>query len=174
MTDLAFASAAELAAMIRNREISPIEVMQTTLSRIEESQPILNAFITVAAEPAMEAAKAAEAAVMGGAVLGPLHGVPLAVKDLVPTAGLRTTWGSLCIGCGRRGGHAVEARRGDRSRQDDDTGIRPAMSNRGATLRPDSQRLGRRPQFRRLERRLGGRRRGRACGHCGRRGWGRV
>src|ERR1700751_3193401 len=95
MTDLAFASAAELAAMIRNREISPIEVMQTTLSRIEESQPILNAFITVAADPAMEAAKAAEAAVMGGAVLGPLHGVPVAVKDLVSTAGIRTTWGSL-------------------------------------------------------------------------------
>src|ERR1700751_6207743 len=95
MTDLAFASAAELAAMIRNREISPIEVIQATLSRIEQSQPILNAFITVAADPAMEAAKAAEAAVMGGAVLGPLHGVPVAVKDLVSTAGIRTTWGSL-------------------------------------------------------------------------------
>jgi aspartyl-tRNA(Asn)/glutamyl-tRNA(Gln) amidotransferase subunit A len=95
MTDLAFASAAELASMIRNREISPVEVMQATLSRIEQSQPILNAFITVAAEPAMEAATAAEAAVMHGAALGPLHGVPLAVKDLVPTAGIRTTWGSL-------------------------------------------------------------------------------
>ena len=95
MTDLAFTSAAEMASMIRNREISPVEVTQATLSRIEQSQPILNAFITVAAEPAMEAAKAAEAAVMGGAVLGPLHGVPLAVKDLVPTAGIRTTWGSL-------------------------------------------------------------------------------
>jgi aspartyl-tRNA(Asn)/glutamyl-tRNA(Gln) amidotransferase subunit A len=95
MTDLAFASAAELASMIRNREISPIEVIQATLSRIEQSQPILNAFITVAFEPAMEAAKAAEAAVMGDAVLGPLYGVPVAVKDLVPTAGIRTTWGSL-------------------------------------------------------------------------------
>src|ERR1700751_1937621 len=159
MTDLAFASAAELAAMIRNREISPIEVMQTTLSRIEESQPILNAFITVAAEPAMEAAKAAEAAVMGGAVLGPLHGVPLAGEGSRPDGGHQDHVGlpdfqGPCTGCGRRGGHAVEARRGARSRQDDDTGIRPAMSNRGAALRPDSQRLGRRPQFRRLERRL--------------------
>jgi aspartyl-tRNA(Asn)/glutamyl-tRNA(Gln) amidotransferase subunit A len=95
MTDLAFASAAELASMIRNREISPVEVMRTTLARIELSQPTLNAFITVAAEPAMEAAKAAEAAVMRGAPLGPLHGVPLAVKDLVPTTVIRTTWGSL-------------------------------------------------------------------------------
>jgi aspartyl-tRNA(Asn)/glutamyl-tRNA(Gln) amidotransferase subunit A len=95
MTDLAFAPAAELASMIRNREISPVEVMQATLAHIEQSQPILNAFITVAAESAIEAAKAAEAAVMHGAALGPLHGVPLAVKDLVPTAGIRTTWGSL-------------------------------------------------------------------------------
>ena len=95
MTDLAFASAAELALMIRNREISPVEVMGATLARIERSQPMLNAFITIAAEPAMADARAAEAAVMRGAPLGPLHGVPLAVKDLVPTAGIRTTWGSL-------------------------------------------------------------------------------
>ena len=95
MTDFAFASAAELASLIRNREVSPVEVMRATLARIEASQPILNAFITVAAEQAMEAARAAEAAVMCGAPLGPLHGVPLAVKDLVPTAGIRTTWGSL-------------------------------------------------------------------------------
>ena len=95
MTDFAFASAAELASLIRNREVSPVEVMRATLARIEAGQPILNAFITVAAEQAMEAAGAAEAAVMCGAPLGPLHGVPLAVKDLVPTAGIRTTWGSL-------------------------------------------------------------------------------
>jgi len=60
MTDLAFASAAELAAMIRNQEISPVEVTRATLARIEASQLALNAFITVAAEPAMEAARAAE------------------------------------------------------------------------------------------------------------------
>jgi Asp-tRNA(Asn)/Glu-tRNA(Gln) amidotransferase A subunit family amidase len=95
MTDLAFASAAELALMIRNREISPVELMGAMLARIERSQPTLNAFITIAAEPAMAAARAAEAAVMRGAPLGPLHGVPLAVKDVVPTARIRTTWGSL-------------------------------------------------------------------------------
>jgi aspartyl-tRNA(Asn)/glutamyl-tRNA(Gln) amidotransferase subunit A len=95
MTDLAFASAAELASLIRNREISPVEVMRWALARIERSQPTLNAFITVAAEPAMEAARAAEAAVMRDIPLGPLYGVPLAVKDLVATAGIRTTSGSL-------------------------------------------------------------------------------
>jgi aspartyl-tRNA(Asn)/glutamyl-tRNA(Gln) amidotransferase subunit A len=95
MTDLAFASAAELAAMIRNRDISPLEVMSATLARIEASQPVLNAFITVAAETAMAAAREAERAVMRGDKLGALHGVPVAVKDLVPTAGIRTTWGSL-------------------------------------------------------------------------------
>ena len=92
--DPAFASAADLAAQIRCRAISPVEVMRATLQRIERSQPVLNAFITVAGDAAMAAAHAAEAAVMRGAALGPLHGVPVAVKDLIPTANIRTTWGS--------------------------------------------------------------------------------
>src|SRR4051794_31605698 len=95
MTDIAFTSASDLAAMIRNREVSPVEVISSTLSRIEQSQPQLNAFITIAADSAMQAAREAEAMVMHGDPLGPLHGVPVAVKDLVPTAGIRTTWGSL-------------------------------------------------------------------------------
>ena len=95
MTDIAFTSASDLAAMIRNREVSPVEVISSTLSHIEQSQPALNAFITVAADLAIQAAKEAEAMVMRGDPLGPLHGVPIAVKDLVPTAGIRTTWGSL-------------------------------------------------------------------------------
>ena len=93
--DVAFTSAAELAELIRSRAISPVEVMRATLDRIERSQPVLNAFITIAADAAMAAARVAEAAVMQGAPLGPLHGVPVAVKDLIPTADLRTTWGSL-------------------------------------------------------------------------------
>jgi aspartyl-tRNA(Asn)/glutamyl-tRNA(Gln) amidotransferase subunit A len=93
--DFAFATAADLAASIRRRAVSPVEVMRETLDRIEHSQPSLNAFITVAADTAMGAARAAEAAVMQGGELGPLHGVPVAVKDLIPTAGIRTTWGSL-------------------------------------------------------------------------------
>lgn len=95
MTDLAFLPAAELAVMIRTRAVSPVEVVFETLARIEASRPALNAFITIAADAAMDAARAAENAVMRGDPLGPLHGVPVAVKDLVPTAGIRTTWGSL-------------------------------------------------------------------------------
>jgi len=93
--EFAFVPAIELAAQIRRRTLSPVELMRTTLERIERSQPALNAFITIAADRAMDAAHAAERAVMRGSALGPLHGLPLAVKDLVPTAGIRTTWGSL-------------------------------------------------------------------------------
>ena len=93
--DPAFTSASELAALIRSRQLSPVELMDATLDRIERSQPVLNAFITVAADAARTRARAAEAAVIRGDTLGPLHGIPVAVKDLVPTAGMRTTWGSL-------------------------------------------------------------------------------
>ncbi|MBO0711980.1 MAG: amidase [Acetobacteraceae bacterium] len=95
MRDIAYASAADLAALIRARTLSPVDVMGATLARIERAQPLLNCFISVFPEHAMAAARAAEMAVMRGAALGPLHGVPLTVKDLVPTAGLRTTFGSL-------------------------------------------------------------------------------
>jgi aspartyl-tRNA(Asn)/glutamyl-tRNA(Gln) amidotransferase subunit A len=94
-SELAFTPATELAALIRSRRLSPVELMRATLERIERSQPVLNAFITVAADAAMAQAREAEAAVQRGESLGPLHGVPVAVKDLVPTAGIRTTWGSL-------------------------------------------------------------------------------
>ncbi|HEX3952717.1 MAG TPA: amidase [Stellaceae bacterium] len=93
--DLAYTSAAELAAMIAQRAVSPVEIMESVLHRIERSQPTLNALITVCAEDALAAAHAAEAAVMGGEALGPLHGVPFTVKDLVNTAGVRTTFGSV-------------------------------------------------------------------------------
>src|SRR6266699_1728074 len=95
--DLAFTSAAELAALIAQRVVSPVEVVDGVLARIERSQSVLNAFITVCAEEARVAAKAAEAAVMRGETLGPLHGVPFAVKDLVNTAGVRTTFGSVAL-----------------------------------------------------------------------------
>jgi len=94
-TDLAFTPATDLAALIRNRQLSPVELTRATLQRIERSQPDLNAFITIAADSAMAQARAAEDAVQRGDPLGPLHGIPVAIKDLVPTAGIRTTWGSL-------------------------------------------------------------------------------
>ncbi len=95
--DLAFTSAAELAALIAQRVVSPVEIVDIVLDRIEKTQPTLNAFITVCADEARAAAKEAEAAVMRGDALGPLHGVPFAVKDLVNTAGLRTTFGSWAL-----------------------------------------------------------------------------
>jgi aspartyl-tRNA(Asn)/glutamyl-tRNA(Gln) amidotransferase subunit A len=95
--DLAFTSAAELAALIARRAVSPIELVDGVLDRIERSQPALNAFITVCADEARAAAREAEAAVMLGETLRPLHGVPFAVKDLVNTAGVRTTFGSVAL-----------------------------------------------------------------------------
>jgi aspartyl-tRNA(Asn)/glutamyl-tRNA(Gln) amidotransferase subunit A len=97
MTDLAFTSAAELARLIAGRAVSPVEVVEEVLDRIERSQPVLNAFITVCVEEARAAAREAEAAVMRGDPLGRLHGVPFAVKDLVNTKGVRTTFGSVVL-----------------------------------------------------------------------------
>ncbi|MBN8755895.1 MULTISPECIES: amidase [Variovorax] len=91
--DLMDHSATELAALIRDRKASPVEAVQAALSRIEARRE-LNAFITVTGEQALDAARRAEAAVMAGEALGPLHGVPYSVKDLTLTAGVRTTMGS--------------------------------------------------------------------------------
>ena len=97
MTDLSLTrkSARELAALIRDRSVSPVEVLDAHLAAIEQINPKLNAIVTVAAEQAHEAARAAERAVMRNEPAGPLHGVPVAIKDITPTAGIRTTYGSL-------------------------------------------------------------------------------
>ena len=92
--DLGFCSAVELAAMMRRRTVSPVEVMRATLARIEQFNPPLNAFVTVQAEEAMCSAAKAEEALMRGEWWGPLHGVPLHVKDNLFVAGSRTTFGS--------------------------------------------------------------------------------
>lgn len=91
---LAFAPATELRRLIRDREVSPIEVVEGVLRRVERVNPVVNAYCTVAAEQALAAAREAEAAIVRGDVLGPLHGVPVAVKDMSLTAGIRTTFGS--------------------------------------------------------------------------------
>src|SRR3954447_1364341 len=95
--DFAYTSAAELTRLIAARKVSPVEVVDAVLERIERAQPALNAFITVCGEEARAAANEADAAVMRGETLGPLHGVPFAVKDLVNTAGVRTTFGSVAL-----------------------------------------------------------------------------
>src|SRR5437764_12094506 len=97
MTDreLCFTSAVDLVASIGRKKVSPLEVGGAVLARIEKVNPALNAYCTVAAEQALAAARKATAAVgKRGAKLGPLHGVPVSIKDLTPTKGIRTTWGS--------------------------------------------------------------------------------
>ena len=90
-TSLSLADAAQL---VRHKKISPVELTQACLSRIEKFNPRLNAFITVSAESALAAARSAEAEINRDAWKGPLHGIPVAVKDLLDTAGVRTTAGS--------------------------------------------------------------------------------
>ena len=97
MPNLAFVSAADLARLIANRALSPVELVDMVLARIERAQATLNPFITVTAESARAAARAAEAAVMRADPLGPLFGVPFSVKDLVNTQGVRTTFGSVAL-----------------------------------------------------------------------------
>src|SRR5262245_7011994 len=93
--DLCFTPATKLAPMIRRGAVSPLEIVQAVLARLERVNPRLNAYCTVAAEQALEAAKKATiAARRRSARLGPLHGVPVSIKDLTPTKGIRTTWGS--------------------------------------------------------------------------------
>jgi aspartyl-tRNA(Asn)/glutamyl-tRNA(Gln) amidotransferase subunit A len=90
-SELAYASIAELGRRISAREISPVEVTRAALERCEQLEPRLNAFITLLTEDAIEAARRAEADISRGEYRGPLHGVPLAIKDLLWTRGVRTT-----------------------------------------------------------------------------------
>ena len=95
MTDLCFTPATELASLIRHRKLSPVELIEAVLDRIETLNPKLNAFLHVDAEGALSAAKRAETALMQGQEnLGLLHGLPVSIKDLEPTMGLPCTFGS--------------------------------------------------------------------------------
>jgi aspartyl-tRNA(Asn)/glutamyl-tRNA(Gln) amidotransferase subunit A len=89
MTD--FSTIAELSRRLRAREISPVEVTGACLARIDKLNPQLNAFITVMAESALAEARQAEAEILRDEWRGPLHGVPIALKDLIDTSGVRTT-----------------------------------------------------------------------------------
>ncbi|SDH88815.1 aspartyl-tRNA(Asn)/glutamyl-tRNA(Gln) amidotransferase subunit A [Bradyrhizobium sp. Rc2d] len=91
--EIIYSDATKLAELIRTKEVSPVEVVQAHLNRIEAVDPKVNAIVT-AADGALEAAKAAEAAVLAGEELGPLHGVPFTVKDSIDTAGVLTQRGS--------------------------------------------------------------------------------
>jgi len=93
ISDLTRFDATQLAELIRSREVSPVEVVQAHLDRIEAVDPKVNAIVSLAPE-ALRAAEAAQAAVLAGEALGPLHGVPFTVKDSIDTAGVLTQRGS--------------------------------------------------------------------------------
>src|SRR5262247_1695327 len=87
-------SALELAGLVRQKEVKPLEVLDAVLARLEALNPTLNAFCLVTGDTARVAAREAEIAVMKGEPIGPLHGVPISIKDVLPTRGLTTTGGS--------------------------------------------------------------------------------
>ena len=89
--NLAFLTISELSELIRTKQVSPVEVTNLMLQRIERLNPTLNAYITVTPDLAMTAAREAEAEIQRGSWRGPLHGVPIGVKDLFDTAGVKTT-----------------------------------------------------------------------------------
>jgi amidase len=94
-SDLCFLTATELARRIRAREVSVTEVLQAHLAQIERVNPRVNAIVTLTAERALAEARTKDAELARGGVVGPLFGLPVAHKDLVPTRGIRTTYGSL-------------------------------------------------------------------------------
>ena len=90
-TRMGMRTIAESSELIRRREISPVELTRECLDRIAELNPRLNAFITVTADSALQEAREAEKEILGGHWRGPLHGIPVGLKDLIDTAGVRTT-----------------------------------------------------------------------------------
>ena len=95
--ELPFLTAIQLSKLIETKEVSPVEATQAYLDRIQEVDPKLNSYITITGEQALEAARQAEQEIAAGVHRGPLHGVPMAVKDQFNTAGVPTTGGSSIL-----------------------------------------------------------------------------
>ncbi len=95
--ELCFLSISEAAGLIESRQMSPVELTRAHLERIERTEPVLNAFITLLAEESLEQAGTAERQIAGGEYRGPLHGIPVGLKDLYYTRGIRTTVGTKIL-----------------------------------------------------------------------------
>ncbi len=93
--DLCYLPATEVARAVRARELSPVELTEAAFARIERLNPVYNAYLTMCHDEARAAAKEADAAVTRGDALGPLHGVPVSIKDILFLKGVRATGGSL-------------------------------------------------------------------------------
>jgi aspartyl-tRNA(Asn)/glutamyl-tRNA(Gln) amidotransferase subunit A len=91
MSEAHWLGAADAAAAYAQKRLSPVELVQSLITRIEKLNPQLNAFIDIGAERALDAARVAEKEIQAGRTLGPLHGVPIALKDIIDVAGLRTS-----------------------------------------------------------------------------------
>ena len=98
MNEICFWSARGIARAVREKEVSALEVVETHLRRIEATHPALNAVVTLAADRAMDEARAADSRQAVGEPLGALHGVPVTIKDSIETAGIRTTGGTTGLG----------------------------------------------------------------------------
>ena len=94
LPDIPYLPATELSALIRSKEVSPVEAVRTYLERIEALDDRLNAYLTVCGDEAMEAARESERALARGEYHGDMHGIPVAIKDQIHTRGIRTTFGS--------------------------------------------------------------------------------
>ena len=166
MNELYWKPAHELAAMIRKRELKPSELMDVTIRRIEQTNPKINAFVALRADAAMEEARALDEKIARGEKVGALAGLPLGVKDLEDTVGLRDfAWIETVQGQhGQDGfdpGCAAESGRRDRDRQDQRARVRlhrihqePAVRRRPAirgisSARPADRRAARRRRSRR-------------------------
>ena len=97
-TDIPFLSATDLAPLLENKKVSPVEATQAYLDRIDDVDFKFNSYLTVSRGEALQAARDAEQAIMHGGYLGPMHGIPVAVKDQIWSKGIRTTGGSRFLG----------------------------------------------------------------------------
>ena len=96
--ELHYLTVSDAASLIESRQLSPVELVEAHLERIEQTDERLNSFVTLLADESRSAAADAESAIQGGGYLGPLHGIPIGLKDLYYTKGIRTTVGSKIMG----------------------------------------------------------------------------